>query len=91
MTEDQLEDLYKEVKQVLYNKTMDMTNMTPSQRVFKSAFDDYSLGIEIITTYSNLVHLTPGINLRDLHAFCIGIALAQKFESDDYKVTQTTH
>jgi len=91
MTEDQLEELYDEVKEVLFDKSLNKQTMTDAQLVFTSVFEDYNRDIDIVTSYSNLVYLTPSISLRNLHAFCIGVALAQKYDKQPMETNQTTH
>ena len=94
MTEEQLEELYKEVKEVLFDKGLNHDNMTDCQVVFSAAFEDSAFGTDMLSAYSHLVHLTPGVTLRQLHAFCIGHALGKKYvnnEDEDIDLDKTFH
>ena len=80
MTEDELQKLYNEVGLMMFKKVLDPTSLTSAQLVFTLAFEDSAFGTDMLTAYSSLVDNDPSISIRDLHAFCLGHALAKSYK-----------
>lgn len=63
-----------------------MSELTSSQRHFVLAFEEAAFGADFMVCYSDLVDKEPGINVRDLHAFCIGhslgVRMGKQYQND---------
>lgn len=92
MTKQEIDELCKELKQVLYTKIATV-NMTEAQLMFWSAFEDASHDTDLLESYSSLVEYTPDISLRNLHSFIMGHAFGSRYGGSmvDSKDKKTTH
>ena len=85
MTQDAHLELYKEINSVLYNRTKNFNSMSQAQQYFVKAFESAVFGSSFLECYSDLVDFEPDINIRNLHAFCIGHSLGLKMSQFEYK------
>ena len=78
MTVQDHNDLYNELRKVIYTRGNNLLGLTNAQMVFVKAFEEACFGVELIKAYTELVDAEPNISRRDLHAFCIGFGLGLK-------------
>lgn len=87
MTEKELVELYNHVGILVKSGPMPRDNMTLEQQYFADAFNAASFGQKYLTTYSEMIHNTPEVNIRCLHAHCLGYAMgaryADEFDTED--------
>jgi hypothetical protein len=75
MTPKQHLELYEELKPVIFTRVGSDT-LTEAQRYFVESFEFACFDDNFLVSYSNLVDSKPDISVRNLHAFCLGYALA---------------
>ncbi len=91
MTESDHNELYDELKQVIYTRGYNVKDLTPAQEVFVNAMEQASFGGEFLKVYAELVDDTPDINIRNLHAFCLGFGLGLSGNVTSLDLTKTSH
>lgn len=78
MTQDDHKALYEELKEVLYDRSKTSDKLSSAQRYFVDAFESAAFGAEFLECYSDLVDSTPDIEVRNLHAFCLGHCIGSR-------------
>lgn len=91
MTVEDHEDLYNELKQVIYTRGYDTSNFTPAQAYFVAALESAAFGEDLIRVYAELVDLDPGISVRNLHAFVTGWAIGLSGNVENIELTKSYH
>jgi hypothetical protein len=85
------EDLYNELKKVIYTRGYDTTNMTPAQSYFVAALESAAFGEELLKIYAELVDNDPEISLRNLHAFILGFGIGLSGNVSNLELTKSYH
>lgn len=91
MTEKDHTTLYDELKQVIYTRGYNVKDLTPAQEIFVQALEQASFGGDLLKVYAELIDDTPAINLRNLHAFCLGFGLGLSSNVTELELTKTFH
>jgi hypothetical protein len=68
-------ELYQELRKVIYSKGLNTKGLTVAQLVFVQAMEMAVFGGDMLKMYSELVDDHPNIDIKTLHAFCIGWGL----------------
>lgn len=89
MTKQEIDDLCQELKEVVYSKVTP-EQMSDAQLTFWAAFEDAAYDTDLLTAYSNMVEITPGISLRNLHSFVLGHAFGVRYGSTLSKTDDST-
>lgn len=80
MTVRDHEILYEELKQVIFGKSIKTQGVTDAQKIFIRGLEESAFGVEFLKAYAELVSQMPDINLRNLHAYCVGFGLGKNLE-----------
>lgn len=91
MTVEDHEELYNELKDVIYTRGYDTSNFTPAQSYFVSALESAAFGEDLIKIYAEVVDNDPSISLRNLHAFILGFALGLSGNVENIELTKSYH
>lgn len=91
MTVEDHEDLYNELKEVVYTRGYDTSDFTPAQSFFVAALESAAFGEDLIKVYAELVDNYPNITLRNLHAFTIGFGLGLSGNVENIELTKSYH
>ena len=90
-TEQDHLDLYDELKKVIYSRGENIAVLTPAQELFVAALEDAAFGIDFLKSYSELVNECPDIELRNLHAYCLGFGIGLSGEAPEINLNKTHH
>lgn len=91
MTTKEHEDLYNELKDVIYSRGYNIENLSEAQRVFVAAMEEAAFGADLLQVYAELVDQTPDISIRNLHAFCLGFGLGMSENVPQIELTKKYH
>lgn len=92
MTIEEHNELYQELRKVIYTKGQNIKGLTPAQLIFVQAMEMAVFGGDMLKLYSELVDNQPDIDIKSLHAFCIGWGLGVRNKTHLVKEeSQTSH
>lgn len=91
MTVSDHQKLYDELKQVIYTRGFNTSNLTEAQSVFIAALEQAAFGADMLKVYAELIDATPDISLRNLHAFCLGFGLGLSGNVSEINLSKTNH
>lgn len=91
MTEADHEQLYDELKEVIYTRGYNTENLTDAQQVFVTALEEAAFGADFLKVYAELVNDSPAITVRNLHAFCLGFGLGLSGNVPEIQLTKKFH
>lgn len=91
MTVEEHQELYEELKSVIYTRGYDTSNMTAAQSIFVGALESAAFGEDLLKIYAELVDIDPEISLRNLHAFILGFALGLSGNVENIELTKNYH
>lgn len=83
--------LYSEISSVLFNRTKSIDELTPAQNFFIKAFESAAFGTDLLECYSDLINEYPDIQVRNLHAFCVGHSLGVRMGTQITEENKTAH
>lgn len=91
MTIEDHQQLYDELKSVIYTRGYDTSNLTAAQTYFVNALEQAAFGSDLLKSYVELVDQEPDIKLRNLHAFCLGFGLGLSGHVSELSLTKSYH
>ena len=91
MTAEEHQELYNELKQVIYTRGLNVQGLTEAQRLFVVALEQAAFGANLLKVYAELVDESPNISLRNLHAFCLGFGLGLSGDVIEIDLSKTYH
>lgn len=91
MNAEDHEELYKELKEVIYTRGYSVENLSPAQQYFINAMESAAFGEELIRLYAEAVENDPGISARNLHAFVLGFAIGLSGNVENIELTKSYH
>lgn len=74
-TPEDHQELYDELKKVIYTRGYNTANLTVAQTFFVKALENAAVGADLLQCYAELIEEYPNISLRNLHSFCLGFGL----------------
>lgn len=88
-TESDHIELYSELKEILYTKGINISNLTVAQYYFVEGLELAGLGVSFLKSYAELIDRKPDIELRSLHAFCMGYGIGSNGDVPELKLNKT--